>query len=153
MDPVLSADQVGVQLAELATPYVMALLVLVITLMFKDYATKVAKGLAFKMNKNFQEGDKVILDGEKALIVRIGLTETVFGVTKSGGEWDGDYVWRYVPNERIPFLKIEKIVFDKTPEKNGEHAVINREMILQNRAMIEELVTEAINAPKAKNSK
>jgi len=95
----------------------------------------------------------VILDGEKALIVRIGLTETVFGVTKSGGEWDGDYVWRYVPNERIPFLKIEKIVFDKTPEKNGEHAVINREMILQNRAIIEELVTEAINAPKAKNSK
>ena len=34
-------------------------------------------------------------------------------------ELDGDYVWRYVPNERIDFLKIEKIIFDHTPLNNS----------------------------------
>ena len=34
----------------------------------------------------------------------------MFGVTKSSGEFDGDYVWRYVPNERIAFLKLEKVI-------------------------------------------
>ena len=70
------------------------------------------------MNKQFQEGDHVLIDGERALIVKIGISQTVFGVTKSGGELDGDYVWRYVPNERIDYLKIEKIIFDHTPLNN-----------------------------------
>tara|TARA_Y100000385_G_C12846823_1_gene531300 strand:- start:434 stop:799 length:366 start_codon:yes stop_codon:yes gene_type:complete len=102
----------------MATPFIAALFALVVTLMFKDYATKIAKGMAFKMNPAFKEGDKVILDGERALIVKIGNTETVFGIHKSSGEFKGDYIWRYVPNERIPALKIEKIIFDATPESN-----------------------------------
>ena len=140
---ILDATRIGAQLTELTLPYIAALLVLVIALMFKDYATQVAKGVSFKMNRNFAEGDKVILDGEKALIVKIGLTETVFGVTKAGGEFDGDYVWRYVPNERIQFLKIEKIIFDKTPEKNGKKHELNRELIMDNRAIIESLLEAA----------
>ena len=88
--------------------------------MFKDYATKLAKGMAFKMNPAFKEGDKVILEGEKALIVKIGNSETVFGIHKASGEFKGDYIWRYVPNERIPTLKIEKIIFDATPEVNEQ---------------------------------
>jgi hypothetical protein len=70
------------------------------------------------MNNQFQEGDHVLIDGERALIVKIGMTQSVFGVTKSNGEFDGDYVWRYVPNERIEFLKLEKIIFDHTPLNN-----------------------------------
>ena len=57
------------------------------------------------MNRAFNEGDKVILDGCPALIVRIGMSETVFGVYGKDG-----YTWRYVPNERIAFSKLEKIV-------------------------------------------
>ena len=120
------------QLSELLTPFIVALLMLVIALWFKDFATKIAKGLAFSMNKSFQEGDKVILDGERALIVKIGLTQTVFGITKSNGEWDGDYVWRYVPNERIPYLKLEKVVFDNT-------SIINEGKIEANKSKIEDL--------------
>jgi len=71
------------QLSELITPFIVALLMLVVSLWFKDFATKIAKGLAFSLNKSFQEGDKVILDGERALIVKVGLTQTVFGITKS----------------------------------------------------------------------
>ena len=119
------------QLSELITPFIVALLMLVIALWFKDFATKIAKGLAFSMNKSFQEGDKVILDGERALIVKVGLTQTVFGITKSNGEWDGDYVWRYVPNERIPYLKLEKVVFDNT-------SIINEAKIRANKTKIDE---------------
>jgi hypothetical protein len=86
-------------------PFVSALMLLVITLWFKDFATKIAKGMAFKMNKSFNEGDNVILDGSDALIVKIGLSETVFGVYSDKG-----YTWRFVPNERIPMLKLEKVI-------------------------------------------
>ena len=131
----MSAGGVGLEIAELATPFLAALVALVVTLMFKDYATKIAKGMAFKMNPAFKEGDKVILDGERALIVKIGTTETVFGIHKSGGEFDGDYIWRYVPNERIPGLKIEKIIFDATPE-------VNERKIEQNGHKIDTLMQE-----------
>ena len=121
----MTPDEIGIQITELLIPFISALLILVITLMFKDLASKIAKGMAFKMNKSFQEGDKVILDGEKALIVKVGVTTTVFGIHKNEGELDGDYVWRYVPNDRIPFLKIEKIIFDATPVENGKKIIEN----------------------------
>lgn len=135
---IMSASGVGLQVGELLTPFIIALVSLVVTLWFKDYATKIAKGMAFQMNKSFGEGDKVILDGEKALIVKIGLTETVFGITKE----NGDYHWRFVPNERIPILKLEKVIFDNTPHENGEKTELNKEAILQNKAMIEEILNK-----------
>ncbi len=107
-DEIMDVASLANDITLLIMPFVSVLIMVVITLWFKDYAGKIAKGLAFSMNKQFQEGDKVILDGERALIVKIGITQTVFGVTKTSGEFDGDYVWRYVPNERIPFLKLEK---------------------------------------------
>ena len=102
---IMNAGEVGLEVTNLLMPFISALLVLVITLWFKDFATKIAKGMMFKMNKAFNEGDTVILDGNDALIVRIGLSETVFGVYSDRG-----YTWRYVPNERIPFLKLEKVI-------------------------------------------
>jgi hypothetical protein len=132
---IMGAGGVGLELAEMATPFIAALFALVVTLMFKDYATKLAKGMAFKMNPAFKEGDKVILDGERALIVKIGNSETVFGIHKASGEFKGDYIWRYVPNERIPSLKIEKIIFDATPE-------VNEQKIEQNGHKIDTLIKE-----------
>ena len=122
-------DNMALELTELITPFLTGLLLIVIALWIRDFAIKIAKGAMFSMNKSFQEGDKVILDGERALIVKIGLTQTVFGITKSEGDWDGDYVWRYVPNERIPFLKLEKLVFDHTPHNNKAQIAENKEDI------------------------
>jgi|TARA_B110000240_G_C13458737_1_gene435681 hypothetical protein len=102
---IMNASGVGVEIAELATPFVIALIALVVTMMFKDFATSLAKGLRFKWNRAFNEGDKVILDGCDSVIVKIGITETVFGVYGDRG-----YTWRYVPNERIQFLKLEKVI-------------------------------------------
>ena len=57
------------------------------------------------MNPAFREGDKVILDGRDAIIVKIGISETVFGTYSDRG-----YTWRFVPNEKIATLKLEKII-------------------------------------------
>ena len=119
----------ALEITEFLLPYIGMVMIVIIAFMIKDFATKFSKGLAFQMNKQFQEGDHVLIDGERALIVKIGVTQTVFGVTKSHGDFDGDYVWRYVPNERIEFLKIEKIIFDHTPINNKDRITNNSNRI------------------------
>ena len=116
---ILTPSGAAMELTELIMPYIGMVVIVVLGFMFKDFVTKLSKGIAFQLNKQFQEGDHVLLDGERALIVKIGMTQTVFGVTKIGGELDGDYIWRYIPNERIEFLKLEKIIFDRTPINNS----------------------------------
>ena len=125
----LTPNAAALEITEFLLPYIGMVMIVIIGFMIKDFATKMSKGIAFSMNKQFQEGDHVLIDGERALIVKIGYTQTVFGVTKSGGDFDGDYVWRYVPNERIDFLKMEKIIFDQTPLNNKERITNNSNKI------------------------
>tara|TARA_B100000519_G_C14154642_1_gene396272 strand:- start:591 stop:1010 length:420 start_codon:yes stop_codon:yes gene_type:complete len=127
-----TANAAAMEITEFLLPYIGMVMIVIIGFMIKDFATKLSKGIAFSMNKQFQEGDKVLIDGERALIVKIGITQSVFGISKSNGEFDGDYVWRYVPNEKIENLKIEKIIFDHLP--------INNQIQIHNNAdQIEEL--------------
>ena len=95
----------AIELSQFYIEFIGFTLTLIVALAMRDWATSFIKGMKFKMNRAFSEGDKVILDGCPALIVRIGMSETVFGVYNKDG-----YTWRYVPNERIAFLKLEKIV-------------------------------------------
>ena len=130
----LTPNAAALEITEFLLPYIGMVMIVIIGFMIKDFATKMSKGIAFSMNKQFQEGDHVLLDDERALIVKIGMTQTVFGIQKTHGEFDGDYIWRYVPNERIDFLKLEKIVFDRTPINNKSRIADNKEQIeeLQN---------------------
>ena len=98
-------EQFGLDLTDVLAPWIAILISLIMTIWLKDWATSLAKGLKFKMNPAFNEGDEVLLDGELAMIVKIGTRETVFGVYSTRG-----YTWRYVPNERIPYLKLEKVI-------------------------------------------
>ena len=98
-------EQLGLDLTDLLMPWISVLISLLVAIWMKDYATSLAKGLKFKMNPAFNEGDEVLLDGELSMIVKIGTRETVFGVYSDRG-----YTWRYVPNERIPYLKLEKVI-------------------------------------------
>ena len=98
-------EQLGLELTDILMPWITVLVSLIVAVWLKDYATSLAKGLKFKMNPAFNEGDEVLLDGELAMIVKIGTRETVFGVYSERG-----YTWRYVPNERIPYLKLEKVI-------------------------------------------
>ena len=101
----ISLNTETLKVANLLWPWVVILFSLVVTFWVKDLAVKIAKGLSFKMNKAFNEGDEVLIDGKKAIIVKIGITQTVVGVYSPSG-----YTWRYVPNERISWIKLEKIV-------------------------------------------
>ncbi len=98
-------EQLGIEVTDLLMPWISVLISLLVAIWMKDYATSLAKGLKFKMNPAFNEGDEVLLDGELSMIVKIGTRETVFGVYSERG-----YTWRYVPNERIPYLKLEKVI-------------------------------------------
>ena len=102
MDPINTAS---LELTEYLVPWIALLVSLVATMWIKDWVAAFVKGMQFRRNPAFQESDHVILDGQPAVIVKIGVSETVFGVYSEAG-----YTWRYVPNIRIPFLKLEKIV-------------------------------------------
>ena len=124
-----SPNETALEITEFLLPYIGMVMIVIIGFMIKDFATKLSKGIAFSMNKQFKEGDKVVLDGERALIVKIGMTQTVFGIEKDSGQFRGDYVWRYVPNERIDTLKLEKVVLDHASINNRQNIANNTEQI------------------------
>jgi len=95
------------------------LLSIVITLAVKEWATSFVRGLAFKYNSDFSAGQKVYLDGAASVIISIGMRTTIFQ-TKNGDE----YRWRYVPNEKITGLKLEKVTFydrNMVHNSDGKH--------------------------------
>ena len=98
-------NTLSMDLTSMILPWIAVLISLVVAIWFKDFATGLAKGLKFKFDPAFNEGDEVLLDGELSMIVKIGARQTVFGVYSQRG-----YTWRYVPNERIPYLKLEKVI-------------------------------------------
>ena len=98
-------DGEAMKLTELLVPWIAILFSIMIAFWLKDFAQNFMVGLKFRMNTAFNEGDKVILDGHDAIIVKIGMRDTVFGVYSDRG-----YTWRYVPNVKIPNLKLEKII-------------------------------------------
>lgn len=94
-----------------------ALSVLVI-MWVKDSIASLLEGMKFRMNKHFKEGDRVLLEGQPAMIISIGWRQSVFGVYGKEG-----YTWRFIPNKRIEYLKLEKIVDpDLHPDTKEERA-------------------------------
>lgn len=87
-------------------PLMVAVFSVMMLFLIKDLLASVAQGVRFMLHPAFNEGDKIFLDGDKATIVKIGLFTTVFGIYNH----DNAYCWRYVPNERIKSLKLEKII-------------------------------------------
>lgn len=136
----MDLNEQTIQLTNFILPWVGILISFIVAVWVKDIATGLATGLKFQMNKAFNEGDKVLLEGDDAVIIKIGISETVFGVYSDKG-----YIWRYVPNERIHTLKLEKIInpelhLDTDREKaeklqalidanQDKHIVSNREAI------------------------
>ena len=130
-------EQLGLELTDIMMPWITVLVSLIVAVWLKDYATSLAKGLKFKMNPAFNEGDEVLLDGELSMIVKIGTRETVFGVYSERG-----YTWRYVPNERIPYLKLEKVI------KKDLHIDTDEEKALKLKSTIDTVQDAQINKNK-----
>jgi|TARA_B100001079_G_scaffold181421_1_gene156018 small-conductance mechanosensitive channel len=98
-------DGEALKLTQLLVPWIAILFSIMIAFWLKDFAQNFLVGFKFRMSRAFNEGDKVLLDGNDAIVVKIGIRDTVFGVYSDKG-----YTWRYVPNVRIPYLKLEKII-------------------------------------------
>ena len=140
-------DAQTAQITNFILPWIGILISLIVAIWIKDFATSLAKGFKFQMNKAFNEGDKVLLEGRDAVIIKIGISETVFGVYSEKG-----YIWRYVPNERIAMLKLEKIInpdlhLDTDKEKAEKLQAlidtIQNKHINKNREEIENLKNDA----------
>ena len=100
-----SLDQISLDLTTALVPLMAIFLSLGLGFFLKDLLVNFINGLKFKLDPSFNEGDKCIIDGDKSVIVKIGLYETVFSIYNGRG-----HVWRYVPNDRIKFLKSEKVI-------------------------------------------
>jgi hypothetical protein len=105
----------GLDITSFLMPWLTVLVSIILALMIKDWATSLAKGLKFKLNNAFNPGDLVLLDGEEAVIITIGITKTVFEKVNDRG-----IVWRYVPNERLAYLKLEKVIRSDVHENGAE---------------------------------
>ena len=105
MNELESLESLSLELSTLLLPWISVLISIVFVFWFKDFATSLAKGLKFKQNPLFNEGDKVLLEGQDAIIVKIGLRSTVFGLYTDRG-----YTWRVIANERLEYVKLEKII-------------------------------------------
>lgn len=100
---------------DLIAPFVTVSISFIMVLLLKDFCLKFVKGLSFKFSSSLNEGDAVIIDGETAIITKIGIFTTIFNIRKT----NGTFAWRYVPNERIDFLRIEKIIWNTQKQETA----------------------------------
>lgn len=142
-------NTLSMDLSNMLLPWIAVLVSLVVAIWVKDFATALAKGLRFKFDPAFNEGEEVLLDGELAMIVKIGVRQTVFGVYSHRG-----YTWRYVPNERIPYLKLEKVI-KKDLHVDTEEEKAQKMKTLIDKAQDDEILAnkKAIDIINGKNKK
>lgn len=95
----------SMELKDLVMPWFSALFSIVVVIWIKDWATNFMHGYMFYRNPAFMPGDEVYIDGKEARIISIGWTETIFESKEAEHT-----VWRYVPNHRIDYIKLEKIL-------------------------------------------
>jgi len=81
---------------------------LIIGMAVRDIANNFVQGFLFYLNRNFKPGHQVYIDGEKAVIISCGIRQTIFRIDNGRGQ-----TWRYVYNDKIKNLKLEKVVEPK----------------------------------------
>lgn len=88
--------------------WISALITIALGLAVKDLLNTAVSGFLFWYSKDFNEGDFVYINGEHAIINKIGLRQTIFKINNSRGE-----TWLYVYNNKIPDMKLEKVISPK----------------------------------------
>ena len=140
-------EEMGLELTHLLLPWISVLISIVFVFWFKDFATSLAKGLKFKQNPLFNEGDKCILEGEEAIIVKIGLRSTVFGIYTDRG-----YTWRVIANERLEYVKLEKLI-DSNVHMDSEAEQGRRMQEMIDKAQDDKIESNKENIERLKNEK
>ena len=91
------------------TPVLALLISGVIALWFKELVGDLVASIRWKMKPGFEPGDVVYLDGERATIISIGYSETIFEVDNGRGK-----IWRYIRNTRVQNNhRLEQIISEK----------------------------------------
>tara|TARA_B110000977_G_scaffold194480_1_gene271168 strand:- start:336 stop:707 length:372 start_codon:yes stop_codon:yes gene_type:complete len=93
------------ELSDFYVEFIEIAISILVIMWVKDTIGSFMEGMKFRTNKHFKEGDKVLLEGQQAMIISIGWRQSVFGVYGEAG-----YTWRFIPNKKIESLKLEKIV-------------------------------------------
>tara|TARA_R100001129_G_scaffold141060_2_gene102163 strand:- start:57057 stop:57428 length:372 start_codon:yes stop_codon:yes gene_type:complete len=78
---------------------------LVVWMLIKDMLAKLAAGITFYASPNWSVGDECLIDNKRAIISSIGIRTTVFQIRQNG-----EVRWRFVPNDKITELTLEKVV-------------------------------------------
>lgn len=106
------------ELSDFYVEFIEIAISILVIMWVKDTIGSFMEGMKFRTNKHFKEGDKVLLEGQQAMIISIGWRQSVFGVYGEAG-----YTWRFIPNKKIESLKLEKIVDpDLHPDTAKERA-------------------------------
>ena len=108
MEELKSINDLSLDITNFIMPWIAILVSLMVAFWLKDFVGQLMTGMKFKMDPAFNEGDNVLLEGEDAMIVKIGARQTVFGVYSDRG-----YTWRYISNDKIYSLKLEKVILKK----------------------------------------
>jgi len=102
-------------LAQIEESIPSAIIFVVIAVLVRQPIERILSGLIFYFGKTFNNDDIVYIDGDKARISRIGVFNTYFDIL--GGKSKAIKV-RVVPNHRILYLKLEKVIRYSKEEKN-----------------------------------
>ena len=105
MVEIANLNQVSIDLVELIAPLLALTVSIGIGLWAKDALDALIKGLMFRADTAIEEGCEVYIDGDRATIIKIGIFKTTFQISNGRG-----VTWRYVPNTRISYLKLEKVI-------------------------------------------
>lgn len=88
-----------------AIAWIAALITIALGMAVKDLIITAVSGVLFYLNKNFNEGDHVYINGESAVINKIGMRQTIFKINNGRGE-----TWLYIYNNKIQNMKLEKVI-------------------------------------------
>jgi small-conductance mechanosensitive channel len=77
---------------------------------FKNWIVNFLEGFAVYLSKSLNVGDVVLINGDKARIIKIGFRSTIFHILKRN-------TWLIIRNDRVKFMNIEKILENYNEEK------------------------------------
>ena len=100
-----NVNQLSIDFVELIAPLLALTVSIGVGLWLKDAMDALVKGLTFRADTAIEEGCTVYIDGQRATIIKIGIFKTTFQIQNGKGT-----TWRFVPNKRIEFLRIEKVI-------------------------------------------
>ena len=76
-------------------------------LAIKDWASDLISAIKWKAMAGFEPMETCILDGDKVVIIHIGLRETIFERNGKFGR-----TWQYIPSSKITSHELRRVVGD-----------------------------------------